>query len=382
MYEKQYPKTVVLKKSLIGVVVFALFLLLLLIFYNFYAAIHQQKKHGEQAFVQSVASPADTNWYQHQTIQKPIRKESMVLREPAAQSSHHFKKEGAPLTKHHSNLTQQESQNLREAMRAPINSNQLLGEQLSAQGQTTPVHVNSVPGNVLPTGGGEYAEQNRQADKTAFLQSQALSDGDTLGEILKNPISPYELQAGSIIPGILITGINSDLPGQITGQVKTNVYDSISGRHLLIPQGAKLTGVYDSQVAYGQERVLVAWKRILFPNGQSINLAGMPGVDMSGYAGFHDQVNNHYSKIFGSVLLMSVMSAGAQLSQPQTSNSPFQAPTVGQTIAQSVGANIANTGTMITAKNINIQPTLEIRPGYEFNIAVTKDMVFPSAYAD
>lgn len=136
----------------------------------------------------------------------------------------------------------------------------------------------------------------------------------------------------------------------------------------------------DSQVAYGQERVLIVWKRIIFPNGQSINLQGMPGIDMSGFAGFKDQVNNHYGKMFGSVVLMSVLGAGAQLSQPQNNTNPFAAPTVGQTLAQSVGTNLANTATMITAKNINIQPTLEIRPGYTFNISVTNDMVFPGAY--
>jgi type IV secretion system protein VirB10 len=178
----------------------------------------------------------------------------------------------------------------------------------------------------------------------------------------------------------LITGINSDLPGQITAQVRSNVYDSIAGNYLLIPQGAKITGLYDSQIAYGQERILVAWKRIIFPNGKSIDLQGMPGVDMRGYAGLHDQVDNHYGKIFGSVILMSLLGAGGQLAQPQNSNNPWQSPTVGQTVAQSLGTNIANTGTMITSRNINIQPTLEISPGYEFNISVTKDIIFPGSY--
>ena len=94
-----------------------------------------------------------------------------------------------------------------------------------------------------------------------------------------------KLKPARLIPSLLITGINSDLPGQITGQVRTNVYDTATGRYLLIPQGAKIIGVYDSQIAYGQERILIAWKRILFPNGKSIDLEGMPGVDLSGYAG-------------------------------------------------------------------------------------------------
>lgn len=162
--------------------------------------------------------------------------------------------------------------------------------------------------------------------------------------------------------------------------MKTPIYDSISGRYRLIPQGARLIGVYDSSVVYGQERVLVAWKRIIFPNGKSINLEGMPGVDLSGYAGFHDQVNNHYGKIFSSVILMSILSAGAQLSQPQQLADNNQVPTVNQMIAQSLGTDISNASTMLLRKNISIPPTLEIRPGYEFNVMVTKDMVFPNPY--
>jgi len=140
--------------------------------------------------------------------------------------------------------------------------------------------------------------------------------------------------------------------------------------------------LYDSQIAYGQERVLIAWKRIIFPNGQSINLEGMPGIDLSGYAGFHDQVNNHYGKIFGSVLLMSIISAGAQLSQPQQQFSNNSQLSVSQMIAASLGTNIMNTANMMTEKNLSIQPTLVIRPGYLFNVSITKDMVFPSAYDD
>ena len=198
--------------------------------------------------------------------------------------------------------------------------------------------------------------------------------------MVKNPLSNYEVQAGTIIPAVLITGINSDLPGQITAQVRSPVYDSISGRYLLVPQGARLIGLYDSHVVYGQERVLVAWKRIIFPNGNSINLEGMPGVDISGYAGFKDKANNHYGKIFGSVILMSFLSAGAQLSQPQQSADNNQPPTVNQMIAQSLGTSIASAGVAILNKNINIPPTLEIRPGYVLNVAVTKDIVFPGPY--
>ena len=142
-----------------------------------------------------------------------------------------------------------------------------------------------------------------------------------------------------------------------------------------------MVGRYDSNVAYGQERLLVVWHQLKFPNGQSFALQGMEGVDLKGSAGFSDEVNNHYLKILGGVVLTSMLAAGAQLSQPQnTTNNPFIAPTVNQTIAQSLGTNIASTGTMITNKNLNIQPTLIIRQGYRFNVDVKKDMVFPGEY--
>src|SRR5262249_3055341 len=134
---------------------------------------------------------------------------------------------------------------------------------------------------------------------------------------LKNPQSPYVIQAGTFIPGILITGINSDLPGQIIGQVRSNVYDSIQGRYLLIPQGSKLIGIYDAKIIYGQERVLVAWQRLILPNGQSMELSDMAGVDNSGYAGLTDHVNAHYGKLVSAAILMSVLGAGVQFSESQ-----------------------------------------------------------------
>lgn len=268
-----------------------------------------------------------------------------------------------------------------KAMSAPISSIQY-SNSLINNDTTSPSSEASVASTASPQNSSNNDDQNMQQEKKAFLQySDEVNPDDYLNTTLQNPVSHYEVQAGSIIPCVLITGINSDLPGQITAQVRSNVYDSITGNYLLIPQGAKLIGLYDSQIAYGQERVLIAWNRIIYPNGKSIDLEGMPGIDLSGYAGFNDEVNNHDFKIFSSVLLMSALSAGAQLSQPQQGNSLFAAPTVGQTLAQSLGTNIANTGNMIAQKDINIQPTLTIRPGYEFNISVTKDMVFPSVYS-
>jgi type IV secretory pathway VirB10-like protein len=369
MTQKVYPKVVVLKKGLVGVAIVSAALIIILIIHNLYKATHDQRsmQMTSRRQVEAIASSSDTNWYQDKAVQKnnhaatiPAVKTNVPKETPKVEDNM---------------FSQQMGQDLLKAMSAPISSQQLTSEKQPIS--ATPDDTSMIPGGLNQPD----TDQNMQDEKKAFIQSNSAAlDNDYLGSLVKNPISPYELQAGTIIPGILLTGIHSDLPGQITGQVRSNVYDSISGKYLLIPQGSRLTGLYDSQIAYCQQRVLVVWKRIIFPNGQSINLRGMPGIDMSGYAGFNDRVNNHYGKIFGSVILMSVLGGGAQLAQPPNNTNPFAAPTIGQTLAQSLGTNLTNTGAMITAKNINMQPTLEIRPGYPFNISVTKDMVFPSSY--
>lgn len=226
------------------------------------------------------------------------------------------------------------------------------------------------------------SDQNQQAQKQAFLGSVKSSlNKDYLLENLNKPISRFEIKAGTVIPSIMVSGINSDLPGQAVAQVRQNVYDSVSGKYLLIPQGAKLIIAYDSQVSYGQSRVLVAVKRIIFPNGSSMNLEGMPGADISGYAGFKDQIDNHYLKTFGSAAMLGLISAGLQLSQPQQS-SAFQNPNSTQIAAAAMGQQMGQVANGLVNKNLNIQPTLTIRPGFEFNVTVTADLLFPGIYQD
>ena len=115
---------------------------------------------------------------------------------------------------------------------------------------------------------------------------------------MEDPLTPYSLQAGFVIPAIMLSGINSELPGQVMAQVSRNVYDTPTGRYLLIPQGSRLIGSYNSGIQYGQSRILMAWQRIVFPDGRTLDLGAMPGADQAGYAGFHDQVNNHYFRLF------------------------------------------------------------------------------------
>ncbi|OQW86306.1 MAG: conjugal transfer protein TrbI [Rhodoferax ferrireducens] len=192
------------------------------------------------------------------------------------------------------------------------------------------------------------------------------------------PRSPYELRAGFVVPATLISGINSELPGQIIGQVAQNVFDTATGKYLLIPQGSRLVGQYASNVQYGQARVLVAWQRIIFPDGKAMDIGAMPGSDSAGYAGFNDQVNNHYFRIFGSAFLMSGVIAGVSLSQPQQNGN--SAPTASSAMSQALGQELGQVTAQMIAKNLNIAPTLEIRPGYRFNVMVTKDMTFSKPY--
>jgi type IV secretory pathway VirB10-like protein len=223
-----------------------------------------------------------------------------------------------------------------------------------------------------------------QNSKAQFMQDGKSINTDYLASSVIDAKSPYEVKAGSVIPAIMINGLNSDLPGQVVALVRENVYDSSTRRYLLIPQGAKLVGLYDNNIVYGQERILVAWNRLIYQDGSSINLKAMPGTDLEGYAGFHDEVDNKYWKIFGSSFIMGVITGAMQYSQNNT-NANVQVggigvttnnnPTVGSTLSGSLGQQLGQTGLALAQKNLNIQPTLIVKPNYPFNIMITADMV-------
>lgn len=214
-------------------------------------------------------------------------------------------------------------------------------------------------------------DDTSQTAKDEFLREER-REGTLLMQGLQSPISAFQLNAGTVIPAMFVTGVNSDLPGQLLGQVSQNVFDTVSGQHLLVPQGTKVLGLYDSRIAYGQERVLIVWTRLQFPNGKSISLEGMPGVDMSGYAGVKDRVNHHYLRLLTGVLFGSLLSASAQVAEGRTYNVE---PSYGELAMQGVARNTNDVGQQITRRNLNIQPTLEIRPGMRFNVFTTKDIV-------
>lgn len=203
-----------------------------------------------------------------------------------------------------------------------------------------------------------------------------------LNSKLQNPSTPYELRAGNVIPGVMVSAIRSDLPGQIIGQVSHNVYDTATGKYLLIPQGTKLLGLYSSDVSFGQDTLLVAWQRLTFPDGRALDIGSMPGTDSAGMAGFRDQVDNHYIKIFGSAMLMSGIVGGITYSQSQNqaTNGLYAQPTAGSVLSQALGQQLGEVTAQMIAKNLNIAPDINIGSGYEFNIIVTKDLVFKKPY--
>jgi len=192
--------------------------------------------------------------------------------------------------------------------------------------------------------------------------------------------SPFRLSAGALIPAVLTAGINSDLPGQTTAIVRRNVYDSRTGRYLLVPQGSRLVGEYDSRVAFGQSRVFVAWNRLIFPDGRSLDLAGMQGADLAAAAGLHDRVNNHFVRTFGSALLIAAVSAGVQLSQPENDGNFQSGPTPSQLAAAAVGQELGRVATEYLRRNLDVRPTIEVRPGYQLNVEVTADLDLPGPY--
>ena len=229
-----------------------------------------------------------------------------------------------------------------------------------------PAGTTATPATTPPVDAG--SAQNMQDRKTAFLT--ASTDKRTVSpDRLDAKASPYVVQAGTVIPAALITGIRSDLPGQITAQVTEAVYDSPTGKYLLIPQGARLIGQYDSSVAFGQSRILLVWTRLIMPDGTSIVLERQPGADTEGYAGLEDQVDNHWGMLFEAAVLSTLLSVGAEAGTGSDENNLAQA------IREGASNSISQTGQQIVQRQLNIQPTLTIRPGFPVRVIVTRDLV-------
>lgn len=230
-----------------------------------------------------------------------------------------------------------------------------------------------------------FEQQNMQAQKLSFLNSKP--DKKIYNpNSLQYPVSKYILQAGSVIPAILETQINSNLPGNIVAIVSTNVYDSITGQYLLLPKGTKLLGEYNSQLSYGQDQIQVKFNRLIRPDGTSIVLPNPQGVNDLGVSGLADEVNNHWGQIVGSAVLSAAFNipsivATNQMYASQNCNSTTGVctPSFGSlakaSALQSVGQSTSQIGSQIATRSLNLQPTVIVHAGFNFSVLVTKDMV-------
>jgi type IV secretion system protein TrbI len=228
--------------------------------------------------------------------------------------------------------------------------------------QSAPAQSAPSPANVSP-------DSTSQDHKLAFLNG-SVDRRTTSPDRVQPPASPYLLQAGAVIPASLITGLRSDLPGQVTAQVTEDVYDSPTGKILLIPQGARLIGQYDAQVSFGQSRALLVWNRIIMPNGKSIALERQPGADAEGYAGLEDEVDYHWDMLFKASILSTILSIGSEAGISGNNNGSLAAA-----IQQGVSQSVNQTGQQVVGRSLNIQPTITIRPGFPVRVAVTHDLV-------
>jgi type IV secretion system protein TrbI len=207
-----------------------------------------------------------------------------------------------------------------------------------------------------------------QAHKLAFVSGKADKDATNPRDLALAP-SPYTIMAGSLLAASLVTGLNSDLPGIAIAQITENVFDTVTGEHLLIPQGARLIGKYDSVIAFGQRRALVVWNRIILPNGDSVAIDNLPAVDGAGYAGLEDHVDMHSWQVLKGIGLATVFGISSELTLGNSSD------TIVQALRQSVQTNTNQAGQHMVERELDVQPTITVRPGWPLRVIVAKDLV-------
>jgi len=223
------------------------------------------------------------------------------------------------------------------------------------------------PGSFMSAQPGPVGPQSDQDRQLAFLNAP-IDRRIVAPDRVTPPASPYILQAGSVIPAALVSGIRSDLPGLIVAQVTQNVYDSPSGRYLLLPQGSRLIGDYDNDIGVGQRRILLVWTRIILPNGHSIVLERQPGTDSAGYAGLEDGVDHHWGGLFRAAALSTLLNIGAELGADD--DDP-----IASAIRDGAQDTVGDAGREIARRQIDIPPTLTIRPGFPMRVIVTRDLI-------
>ncbi len=236
----------------------------------------------------------------------------------------------------------------------------------------TPPHASSQEAaNKTAPSSDETFTQNGQDSKLLFVNAP-VDRRTTAPDRLSRPASPFVVQAGTIIPAALITGVRSDLPGQITAQVTEPIFDSPTGRSKLIPQGARLIGVYDSQISFGQSRVLLVWTRLIMPNGRSIVLERQQGADAGGYSGLEDEIDNHWGELFKAAMLSTMLSVGSEVGSGADNGNNMA---VLQALRLGVANSLNQTGQQVVRRNLDIQPTLTIRPGFPVRVIVNRDLI-------
>jgi len=224
-----------------------------------------------------------------------------------------------------------------------------------------------------------YEVQNGQSRKEAFLANAHKTQiADYLQSTREAPLSRFEIKAGWEIPAVLEQGLNSDLPGEVKALVRQNVYDTATGMYLLIPQGSRLVGRYDSHISYGQDGVQVAWSRIIYPDASSVDLDGMAGLDAHGNAGLRSDVDHHYGPLIGGMALTSMFNAAFAITQARNQNVLVINPASAAEAA--VGAEVSETGSQLARRNLNRQPTIKVPAGYKFTVRVNRDILFDAPY--
>src|SRR5579875_2533319 len=328
---------------------------------------------------QNVQAPAAEVYYAPQSMpkvdpQEELRKQALAHRYARQQEALE-----APTGAQDQHTAATNSSDPAQAEVAQLNN---LLRPAAAVPSATPVIGATAP---VPTPGGlqlasGYFAQNAQGEKRLFQEGGEARKDDYLKTTRTPPLSPWVVQRGTVIPAALPHRLVSDLPGDLIAEVARDVYDSPTQKYVMIPAGSRLVGEYNSSVSYGQNRVQVVWTAIYFPDGSFMDLDRMPSHAADGAVGLKDQIDNHWKRVIGGVALSSVLAAGLQISQNRTNGSVLAYPSAGQEAAAAIGTQAAQLGEQITNRNLNIQPTLKIRPGEIFAVSVKKDMLFPGPY--
>ena len=245
--------------------------------------------------------------------------------------------------------------------------------------------LSNAPVNTVQNIDGTYfmPQQNNNSDPNGWNRKDAFTKQELPEQYSKysviSPQSLFELKSGTLLPCVLISGLNSDLPGNMIAQISENVWDTATGKYLLIPRGSRVIGTYDNQISYGQSRVLVMWNRLIFPDGSSLVLDNLKGADQSGYSGFKGAVNRHWGSIISSALLVSLLGAGVELAAP-TDNDRRDTNDPRSILAENAASAVAEAISQIIQREANRQPTIKIKPGYRFTIFVQQDIIFPRVW--